>query len=173
MIRRSRLQSPGIYKFQMLLAEDGSTQKCAYVGGTASPFDQITNGNLFVGQSGHFGQDSTESVLTCTGDIIAFLGSDMRWKSNIIPITNPIEKVKMIGGYTYNWKDNSKPHNRGKKDVGVLAQEIEKVLPEIVREDKEGYKSVQYDKIIPLLIESIKEQQKQIEELKLSIEIMK
>ena len=52
------------------------------------------------------------------------------------------------------------------QDVGVIAQEIEKVLPEVVETRETGYKAVKYEKIVPLLIESIKEQQKQIEELK-------
>ena len=52
------------------------------------------------------------------------------------------------------------------QDVGVIAQEIEKVLPEVVEKRDNGYKAVKYEKIVPLLIESIKEQQKQIEELK-------
>ena len=171
-IQVTQVPDPGMYKFQTY--ETGQTQdgeNMYFVGGTANPFSFQVMGNGTFGGSGLFGNDDPASTLSCTGDIIAFLGSDIRWKTNIIPIVNPIEKIKSIGGYTYNWKDNARPHNRGKKDVGVLAQEIEKILPEIVREDKEGYKSLQYDKIIPLLIECIKDQQKQIDELKESIKV--
>ena len=101
------------------------------------------------------------------GDIIAFASSDKRYKDNITPITNPIDKIMKIGGYTFDW--NKKQNTYTGQDVGVIAQEIEYVLPEVVETRKNGYKAVKYDKIIPLLIESIKDQQKQINELKKQI----
>jgi len=64
----------------------------------------------------------------------------------------------------FNWKEN------GKKQIGVIAQEVEKILPELVEMRPDGYKGVHYDNIIGLLIESIKEQQKQINELKEKID---
>ena len=79
-------------------------------------------------------------------------------------------------GYTFDWNDKAPEWTReeegqysiaGKgKDIGVIAQEIEKVLPETVHRREDGYLSVKYDKIVPLLIEGIKEQQTQIEDLK-------
>ena len=113
--------------------------------------------------------------LRVSGDIIAFASSDQRLKNNIKPILNPIDKILKIGGYTFNW--NEKQNMYKGQDVGVIAQEIEKIIPSAVkdREDDamEGYKSVKYEKIIPLLIEGIKEQQKQINELKKIIKKIK
>lgn len=90
------------------------------------------------------------------------LFSDRRWKKELFVIDDPIEKLNAISGYYYYWKE-------GKDDsrqVGVIAQEIEKVLPEVVSTDKEGYKSVEYGKLSALLIEVVKEQQSEINLLK-------
>jgi hypothetical protein len=99
-----------------------------------------------------------------SGDVIAFYSSDKRLKDNIIPISNPIEKIKSIGGYEFDWNDNQSTYEG--HDIGVIAQEIEYVLPELVTTRNTGYKAVKYEKIIALLIEAIKEQQKQIDELR-------
>jgi ABC-type transporter Mla MlaB component len=93
--------------------------------------------------------------------------SDRRWKTNIVLIDNPIEKLFELNGYYYNWKDGKDTS----KQVGVIAQEVEKALPEIVSTDTEGYKSVDYSKIIALLIEVNKKQQQEIEELKISLKM--
>lgn len=97
---------------------------------------------------------------TATGDITAF--SDVRVKENIELIQSPIDKVKQINGYTYNRNDVESD----KRYAGVIAQEVEKVLPEVVSEDDDGMKSVAYGNMVGLLIEAIKDQQKQIDELK-------
>ena len=99
-----------------------------------------------------------------TGDVIAYYSSDKRLKDNIIQISNPIEKIKSIGGYEFDWNDNQSTYEG--HDIGVIAQEIEEVLPELVTTRDTGYKAVKYEKIIALLIEGIKEQQKQIDEIK-------
>ena len=77
-----------------------------------------------------------------------------------------LNKISQIGGYEFDWNKDSS--NSG-HDVGVIAQEIEKVLPEIVVNRDNGYKAVRYEKIVALLIEAIKEQQLQIDELKSKI----
>jgi hypothetical protein len=104
-----------------------------------------------------------DDTLRVTGDVIAYAASDSRLKENITPISNPLDKLKLIGGYEFDWNGLSK--NNG-HDVGVIAQEIELVLPELVGIRGDGYKGVQYDKLTALLIEAVKEQQKQIDELK-------
>lgn len=100
--------------------------------------------------------------INATGDITAFHSSDERLKDNISPITNANEKIKTIGGYTYDWNDKSE-HNG--KDVGVIAQEIEKVLPELVVDRDNGYKAVKYDRLVALLIQSNKELIQRVEDL--------
>jgi len=102
-------------------------------------------------------------AITATGDITAFHSSDERLKYNITPIKGALDKINQIGGYEFDWNDKSEHTGH---DVGVIAQEIEKVLPELVVDRDTGYKAVRYDKIVALLINAIKEQQLQIYELK-------
>ena len=99
--------------------------------------------------------------------------SDRRLKTNIRVIDNAIDKVKKLGGYYYNPNDLAvelKATDDQDERVGVMAQEVMEVLPHAVKDapfDRTGtYKTVQYEKLVPLLIQAIKEQQTQIEELK-------
>lgn len=124
-----------------------------YVGGTfTAANDSTINGNLTV-----------TGNITAGSNITAYFSSDERLKENIIPIGNAIDKINQIGGYEFDWNNNSELSGH---DVGVIAQEIEKVLPEIVATREDGYKAVRYEKIVALLIQAVKEQQLQIEELK-------
>ena len=111
----------------------------------------------------YFNSDISGSTIRASGDVIAFNSSDKRLKDNIVTIESPLQKIGRIGGYEFDWNNDSS--NSG-HDVGVIAQEIEKVLPELVVDRDNGYKAVRYDKIVALLIEAIKEQQLQIDELK-------
>jgi hypothetical protein len=108
-------------------------------------------------------------TFSAINDIIAFSTSDKRLKDNITLISNPIEKIQKIGGYEFDWIPTEYIHSYEGHDIGVIAQEIEEVLPELVTTRDNGYKAVKYDKIVALLIEAIKDQQKQIEELKSKI----
>jgi hypothetical protein len=104
--------------------------------------------------------------IDASNDVVAFSTSDKRLKENIQPIENALEKLDKINGYTFEWNDQVEIHGYKGHDVGVIAQEIEKILPEIVTTRDNGYKAVKYEKIIPLLIEAIKAQQSQINDLK-------
>ena len=104
--------------------------------------------------------------IVASADIVAFSSSDIRLKENIVPIPNALEKVNQISGNTYDWKDGyDEIHSHKGNDVGVIAQEIEEILPQIVTNRDNGYKAVQYEKIIPLLIEAIKELSAKIDRL--------
>jgi len=103
------------------------------------------------------------------GDIIAYSSSDIRLKNNIRPISNPLEKISKIGGYNFVWNSEIQNTYIG-NDVGVIAQEIETILPELVQTRENGYKAVKYDKLVALLIEGIKELTKQVDELKTKVE---
>lgn len=96
--------------------------------------------------------------ITATGDYIST--SDVSIKENVKPILNPIEKVKELSGYTFNRIGHDK------RSVGLMAQDVEKVLPEAVSENGEGVKSLAYGNLVALLVETVKEQQKQIDELR-------
>ena len=89
--------------------------------------------------------------------------SDLSLKTNIQTIPNPIDKILQINGVTFNWRENNKP------SVGIIAQEIEKVFPELV--NGENPKTVNYNGLIGLLIECVKEQQTEINNLKDRIKI--
>ena len=85
--------------------------------------------------------------------------SDATKKTNIRPIDNSIELTKQLQGVRFDWIDNDKP------SLGLIAQDVEKVLPELVETNSDGIKSVSYSNIVGVLIEAIKEQQIRIEEL--------
>jgi len=124
---------------------------------TALTLDMSEGGNAqFLG-------NISGSQIEASGDVIAFGSSDKRLKDNITPIENPLEKMDKIGGYTFDWNEKQDAYKG--HDVGVIAQEIEEVLPELVTTRDTGYKAVKYEKIVPLLIESIKENTKKIKEL--------
>ena len=111
-------------------------------------------------------------------DVVAYYSSDKRLKDNIFIIEDPINKIKKIKGVEFDWNKKGPLWTRAEyfgdpsgslHDVGVIAQDIQKVLPEAVRERKDGYLAVKYEKIVPLLIEGIKEQQNTIEDLETRI----
>ena len=114
------------------------------------------------------------SSITAGGNITAY-ASDKRLKENIKPIDNALEKVMKIRGVEFDWTDESEElgfEPKCKHETGVIAQEIEEVMPDAIAPapfNKE-YKTVEKDKIVALLIEAVKEQQKQIDELKKKLE---
>jgi hypothetical protein len=123
--------------------------------GTLGTLDSSLNGTTF--------DLSVGGNIRADGDVVAFATSDERLKDNVEPIENPVSKLKQLGGYEFDWNDKSEYTGH---DVGVLAQQVEQVLPSAVTTRSNGDKAVQYHKIIPLLIETINEQQKQIDGLK-------
>ena len=94
--------------------------------------------------------------------------SDARYKTDISPLTDALSDVLKMQGVRYNWRQAEFPELNFPKgeQIGVIAQDLEKILPELVLTGPDGYKSVSYEKLTPVLIEAIKEQQKQIEILK-------
>lgn len=126
-------------------------------------------------------------------------GSDEKLKSNITSIENPLEKVMKLRGVSYDFHKNYNPYENLSKEnanldqtkseiiqlhteniqkaqdhkerrIGFIAQEVEKVIPEAVAKDNEGIYSIEYDAMIPLLVEALKEQQKMIKKLELRIQ---
>jgi len=100
--------------------------------------------------------------------------SDLRFKKNIEMIDSPIDKIMNIKGVSFEWK-TSEYKDRGLPEgrhYGVIAQEVEKVLPEIIKEGPDGEKAVSYTELVPILTEAIKQQQKQIEAQQKQIEAL-
>jgi hypothetical protein len=111
--------------------------------------------------------------IRATDDITAFYSSDISLKTNIKPIENALEKIDQINGVSFDWTDSHLMEHGGeddyfnrKHDVGVIAQEIEKVLPEVVGTRENGIKAVKYDRIVALLIQGIKELKSELDEVK-------
>jgi len=111
--------------------------------------------------------------MAVSDNITAYYSSDISLKDNIRPIESAIFKVQQIRGVTFDWNEKSNKLQQEKgHDVGLIAQEVEKVLPEIVQIRKDGIKAVAYEKVVPLLVEAIKEQQVTIENLTKRIELL-
>ena len=105
----------------------------------------------------------TNNQLELQGDIIAFVSSDERLKDNVTPLDDPLAKVLSLGGYTFDWNQNS---NKEGTETGLIAQEIENLgLPGLVTTRDNGYKAVRYEKLVPLLIEAIKELSDKVDSL--------
>ena len=151
-----QLQSAGGYAYQVFTNSSKTWRMGAYGGSSFTLLnhsDSVTA--LTVTSSGN---------VTASGNITA--NSDISLKDNITPIPDALDKVLQIRGVTFNRNDiEDNPRH-----AGVIAQEVEKVLPEVVSEGKDGIKSVAYGNMVGLLIEAIKEQQEQINMLKEQLE---
>jgi len=165
-----KLTVAGNASFNEYLYHNGDTD--THVRFQADQVDISAGGNVYsydgaaFDLTGHLSASGniSGSQIEASGDVIAFGSSDERLKDNIQPITEPLWKVSQIGGYTFDWNDKQDTYEG--HDVGVVAQEIHKVLPEVVAERSNGYLGVKYEKIVPLLIESIKELKKEVDEIK-------
>jgi hypothetical protein len=119
--------------------------------------------NLIVnGTSTLSGDTAITGDLTVTGDITAFFTSDQRLKDNVTPIEDPLAKILSISGNTYDWNEKSGKEGH---DVGVIAQEVLEVLPEAVTTRDNGYLAVDYQKIVPLLVQAVKELSAKVDNL--------
>ena len=122
----------------------------------------------------------TTGEIRATHDVTAYYSSDATLKENVSNLTNALDKVQQIRGVEFDWKQEYIDAKGGeddyflrKHDVGVIAQEVEAVLPEVVGTRADGVKAVKYDRLTALLIEAIKDQQSQIDELRSTIEELK
>lgn len=115
---------------------------------------------------GNITNSTTVGRIDAANDVVAFSTSDIRLKDNIKSIDKALDKVNSIQGIEFDWIEKEEVHGNSGHDIGVIAQEIEKVLPDIVTTRDNGYKAVKYEKIVPLLIEAIKDLSKQVDGLK-------
>ena len=138
------------------------------MGKTRQNANQASGNNLFVDINNNrvgVGTTIPSSALQVSGTITCIdvnSTSDVNLKENIHQIKNPLDKVIQINGVGFRWKDSKE------EAIGVIAQDIEEVIPELVK-NSNGTKTVNYNGLVGVLIEAIKEQQRQIEELKKQI----
>ena len=131
--------------------------------------DNVQMGSLGIGTAA----SGTAGEIRATDNITGYYSSDSRLKENIQNIDGALEKVAMLKGVTFDWCENYIKERGGedgyfikKHDTGLIEQDVQEVLPEIVRKKKDGYLGVQYDKMVGLLVEAIKELRTEVNELK-------
>ena len=137
---------------------------------------QLLNGNVGIGCTSpayklHVIGDIASSAtvrstnVVVTGAITAC--SDGRFKTNVTALANPMQKLMLLNGVNYYWKTSAFPNMNfsENRQIGFIAQDVEKLFPEMVFTDETGYKSIDYSRLTPVLVETIKEQQKEINEL--------
>jgi hypothetical protein len=116
---------------------------------------------------------TTAGEIRATNNITGYYSSDRRLKENIKPIENALEKIKKLEGVMFDWTEEYIKSHGGedgyfvrKHDTGVIAQQVEEVLPEVVVTREDGYKAVNYEKIMGLVIQAINELQEKIDNIK-------
>jgi len=152
------------------VAESGATARTSIGLGTSNDI-QFNDGqlnSLGIGTAA----SGTAGEIRATNDVTAFYSSDVALKENIVNIPDPLEALKKLNGVLFDWKKSYIDERGGedgyfvrKKDVGVIAQEVEKVLPEAVAQRKDGIKAVKYDRLTCLLIEAVKVLSDKVEKL--------
>ena len=143
--------------------------------------ETIEVGTFVTDASGSGGATGTGSQLSSTtletnivrarSDLIANYSSDRNLKNDVIKIDTALDKIETISGYEFTWNKLIDDHRVGTKDYGVLAQELEEILPHAVDINNRGYKTVNYNSLIPLLIEAVKELSGRVKELEKGDEI--
>ena len=136
----------------------------------------VTNNSNIFNNGGNVGiGTSTPTVKLEVNGRLKTLGinelSDARYKKNIATLTNALANIEKLRGVSYDWKQNEFPEKNfdAKHQIGLIAQELELVYPELVNTDAEGFKSVDYSKLVAVLIEAVKEQQNEINSLQVQV----
>ncbi|MCK4664411.1 MAG: tail fiber domain-containing protein [Bacteroidales bacterium] len=154
---------------QALIYGEFDNNKLRFNANVGINYNGVTNYGLIVDIPD--GQTSTYGLYVF-GDTYtsgSYNSSDKRLKTNIVNLDNALEKVLKLRGVSFDWKTKEFAELKlsNEHQIGVIAQEVEELFPELIKEDMNGYKAVSYSKFTPILIEAIKEQQKIIENLKI------
>lgn len=130
---------------------------------------QLMNGNVGIGTAAPTQKLHVAGNICYTGSIAAC--SDIRYKTNINPVENSLDKVLQLKPVTYFWKTADYPDMNfsSRLQVGFIAQDLEKLFPEMVFTDIAGYKSIDYSRLTPVLVATIQEQQKQIDAINIRL----
>jgi hypothetical protein len=151
---------------ELELMESAGTQSVSFF------YVDETSGNV-----GIWSNNPGSYKLYVNGSIYAssYGGSDKRWKKNIQPISNALSLVEKLQGVRFEWRTEEFKDKNFEKggQVGLISQEVEPVIPEIVKTDTDGYKAISYEKLTAILVEAVKEQSQKIKELEAKINKMK
>jgi hypothetical protein len=132
-------------------------------------YGSVLNQAVLTTSSPTFTGLTINGAITATGDITAYYTSDKRHKHNIVLISDALSKVTKLNGVTWEWNDDVNEVTKSTPKTGLIAQEVQEVLPEVVREREDGFLALDYSKMMGLMVEAIKEQQKQIDSLLIKI----
>lgn len=150
----------------------GQSRRCTIINGNNNTIYGCYNhhiiGDSLLSSRQYFDKDNLFIVnssggIKCTGDVVAYRRSDRRLKDNVLAIKNSTKLIQNLKPVSFVWNDKQETYIG--KDIGLIAQQVEKTIPEIVINRKNGYKAIDYKKIIPFLVESIKEKQIKINQL--------
>jgi len=171
-IKGSIYLSQGYHKFYARFEEQsgGDSQTVSWSTDGGSTYVVIPSNVLYHDPNDIIRSDGSANAYFLA-DVVAYSTSDARLKDNVTPLSTPIDRLMKLQGVDFTWKPDIDSEYAGKKDIGLIAQQVEEVLPDAVETRYNGYKAVRYEKVIPLLVEAIKEQQKQIDELKYLLQI--
>jgi hypothetical protein len=120
------------------------------------------NGALGVGTT----SPTTTGLIRATNDVVAYYSSDERLKDNKEVISDALGKIKKLHGYEFDWIPLEGVHENEGHDIGVIAQEVEKIVPEVVTTRENGFKAVKYEKLVALLIQAVNELSSEVEDLR-------
>lgn len=174
------IDKDGVGNWYFGLNDDDSNN--LYIGGGYSPSQGIAPNIMVQASTGNVGIGTINPgyTLTVTGTAWvtsgAWSGSDLRWKKDVSPLSaDTLAKVDQLRPVTFNWRQDEYPDNHfpDGRQIGFIAQDVEKIYPELVTTDNNGYKGISYEKMVPVLTRAIQEQQKQIDLLREEIQELK
>ena len=175
----SNASSSSYYTLSLPIADGTPTQYLGTDGSGHLNFYTLSGNNTTnfaaksIGVGAGVNASNNNGEIRAAGNITAYYSSDERLKENVKNIPNALTMIKALNGVEFDWTDEYIEENGGedgyfirKHDVGVIAQEVEKVLPEIVGTREDGYKSVKYERLVAVLIEAVKELSAEVDRLK-------
>jgi hypothetical protein len=143
---------------------------------SANPASSYFAGDVGIGTDNPCSKLQVKGTITANEAVVvnASCTSDRRFKTILAPITSALDKIKRLSGVLFTWKRAEFPDRNFPEgtQIGLIAQDVEKVLPELVHTADDGYKSLSYDKLTAVLVEAVKEQQKTIESLEQRIKVL-
>ncbi len=151
------------------------SQYCMIIQGSNNNIPANSNNITILGDGVTNPEDNTFYVactngLHCAGDVVAFSSSDERLKEDVSEMTNCLDKVLSLDAINFKWNDKQSTYEG--RDIGLIAQQVEKIAPEIVETRKSGYKAIKYEKIIPLLVGAVQEQQLEIDDINKELDLL-